>query len=282
MTRREAFLLGNEGVAVQSLSLRQFKWAYERDKMNESIKSIDIQIEELARLAPYRMIDIRTPEEVSLHPLGVSHDHIPMEQLLQIPDQIKAEETTVLVCAAGVRTKMTAEAFRKAGYMKVFSLVGGACIEITQSLRVGNAPLTSQQNCRYTLKMRWVSFLLLYCCIPMVPLYAAEETLEERRERIMRKYLRERTVVYESDLVVEENSQQDREQIEDSEMMLIEDTTFAKEEDMVPNRVRRPYVVPAQMRAAWMALEEETDADFEEESEDKERYEYQRYEKRMG
>ena len=94
-------------------------------RMNESIKSIDIQVEELAALAPYRMIDIRTPEEVSLHPLAVSHDHIPMDQLLQIPDQIKAEETTVLVCAAGVRTKMTAEAFRKAGYVKVFSLVGG-------------------------------------------------------------------------------------------------------------------------------------------------------------
>ena len=93
--------------------------------MSDSIKSIDIQVEELASSAPYRIIDIRTSEEVSLHPLAVSHDHIPMDQLLQIPDQIKAEETTVLVCAAGVRTKMTAESFRKAGYMKVFSLVGG-------------------------------------------------------------------------------------------------------------------------------------------------------------
>jgi hypothetical protein len=107
--------------------------------------------------------------------------------------------------------------------------------------------------------------------------------LEERRERIKRKYLRERTVIYESDLVVEEVSQQDNERIEDSEIMLIEDTTFAKEEDVVPTRMRRPYVVPAQMRAAWMALEEEeTDADFEEGSEDKERYEYQRYEKAYG
>ena len=118
--------------------------------------------------------------------------------------------------------------------------------------------------------------------MPLASLYAAEETLEERRERIKRKYLRERTVIYKSDLVVEEVSQQDNERIEDSEIMLIEDTTFAKEEDRVPNRVRRPYVVPAQMRAAWMALEEETDADFEEESENKERYEYQRYEKAYG
>ena len=138
--------------------------------------------------------------------------------------------------------------------------------------------------------MRWVS-LLLYCCIPLAPLYAAEETLEERRERIKRKYLRERTVIYESDLVVEENSEQDNERIEDSEIMLIEDTTYAREEEVIPQRVRRPYVVPAQLRAAWMALEEEetdadfeeeTDADFEEKSEDKERYEYQRYEKAYG
>ena len=130
--------------------------------------------------------------------------------------------------------------------------------------------------------MRCVS-LLLYCCIPLAPLYAAEETLEERRERIKRKYLRERTVIYESDLVVEENSQQDNERIEDSEIMLIEDTTYAREEVLTPQRVRRPYVVPAQMRAAWMALEEEeTYADFKEESEDKERYEYQRYKKAYG
>jgi hypothetical protein len=118
--------------------------------------------------------------------------------------------------------------------------------------------------------------------MPLAPLYAAEETLEERRERIKRKYLRERTVIYESDLFVEEVSQQDNERIEDSEIMLIEDTTFAKEEDRVPNRMRRPYVVPAQMRAAWMELEEETDADFEEESENKKRYEYQRYENAYG
>ena len=130
--------------------------------------------------------------------------------------------------------------------------------------------------------MRWVS-LLLYCCIPLAPLYAAEETLEERRERIKRKYLRERTVIYASDLVVEEKSEQDNERIEDSEIMLIEDTTYAREKEVIPQRVRRPYVVPAQLRAAWMALEEEeTDADFEEESEDKERYEYQRYEKAYG
>ena len=117
--------------------------------------------------------------------------------------------------------------------------------------------------------------------MPLAPLYAAEETLEERRERIKRKYLRERTVIYESDLVVEEVSQQDNERIEDSEIMLIEDTTYAREEEL-PTRVRRPYVVPAEMRAAWMALEEEIDANFEEEPEDKERYEYQRYEKAYG
>ena len=130
--------------------------------------------------------------------------------------------------------------------------------------------------------MRWVSLLLLYCFIPLAPLYAAEETLEERRERIKRKYLRERTVIYESDLVVEEVSQQDNERIEDSEIMLIEDTTYAREEELIPQRVRRPYVVPAEIRAAWNALEEEIDTNFEEEPEEKKRYEYQRYEKAYG
>lgn len=93
--------------------------------MNNSIESVDIQVDELVRVEPYRLIDIRTPAEVSLQPLEEAHEHIPMEQLLQLPDQIEMGEYTVLVCAAGVRTKMTAEAFRKAGYMNVYSLVGG-------------------------------------------------------------------------------------------------------------------------------------------------------------
>ena len=132
--------------------------------------------------------------------------------------------------------------------------------------------------------MRWVSFLLLYCCALAVPLYAAEETLEERRERIKRKYLRERTLVYESDLVVEEISQRENEQIEDSEMMLVEDTTYARAEDLAPNPLRRPYVVPVQMRAAWMSVEdEEFDKEFDEETPvKKERSVYQRYEKAYG
>ena len=87
--------------------------------------------------------------------------------------------------------------------------------------------------------------------MPLAPLYAAEETLEERRERIKRKYLRERTVIYESDLVVEEVSQQDNERIEDSEIMLIEDTTFAKKKSVVPIDAAA-LCGASQMRAAWM------------------------------
>ena len=93
--------------------------------MNNSIKPVDIHVDEVTSSASYRIIDIRTSEEVKLHPLTLRHEHIPMDQLLQTKDLIKKDEHVVLVCAAGVRTKMTAEAFRKVGYMKVFSLVGG-------------------------------------------------------------------------------------------------------------------------------------------------------------
>ena len=48
-----------------------------------------------------------------------------MEALMNNPGQLQKERTDVLVCAAGVRTRYAANAFRSAGYKKVYSLVGG-------------------------------------------------------------------------------------------------------------------------------------------------------------
>ena len=76
-------------------------------------------------LDSYRMIDIRTIDEVVALPLMGDHDHIPMDQLLNNPECIKDDEVIILVCAAGIRSCMAAEWFRKQGFSKVYSLIGG-------------------------------------------------------------------------------------------------------------------------------------------------------------
>lgn len=48
-----------------------------------------------------------------------------MDELLANPARLDREQAYVLVCAAGVRTRYAANAFRSAGYHKVYSLVGG-------------------------------------------------------------------------------------------------------------------------------------------------------------
>ncbi|QBG48121.1 rhodanese-like domain-containing protein [Verrucomicrobia bacterium S94] len=85
---------------------------------------IELTIDEID-LADFEVIDIREPEEVAKDPLPCRHRHIPMNDLLGNPSVIDKEQAVLLVCAAGVRTNYTANAFRSAGYNKVYSLVGG-------------------------------------------------------------------------------------------------------------------------------------------------------------
>ena len=68
----------------------------------------------------------------------------------------------------------------------------------------------------------------------------AEESLEERKKRIMRKYLREQVIVFNSDLVVENSS--NKEAIKDSEKMKIDEQDFLKHEDSVTRRIVSPRI----------------------------------------
>ena len=85
---------------------------------------IEVTIEEIT-LADYQVIDIREAHEVAAAPLPCAHQHIPMNDLLNNPSAITKDKPCLLVCAAGIRTQYTANAFRSAGYNKVYSLVGG-------------------------------------------------------------------------------------------------------------------------------------------------------------
>ena len=88
-------------------------------------QSLEIDAKSVNELDVYRMIDIRTIDEVVSLPLMGDHDHIPMDQLLNNPECIKDDEVIILVCAAGIRSGMAAEWFRKQGFSKVYSLIGG-------------------------------------------------------------------------------------------------------------------------------------------------------------
>ena len=67
----------------------------------------------------------------------------------------------------------------------------------------------------------------------------AEESLEERKKRIMRKYLREQVIVFNSDLVVENSS--NKEAVKDSEKMKIDEQDFLKHDDSVTRRIVSPH-----------------------------------------
>ena len=94
------------------------------DKETPLPKSIDVSIDEI-QLSDYQVVDIREAQEVAVAPLPCEHRHIPMNELLNNPAAIDKDKAYLLVCAAGVRTQYTANAFRSAGYDKVYSLVGG-------------------------------------------------------------------------------------------------------------------------------------------------------------
>ena len=108
------------------------------------------------------------------------------------------------------------------------------------------------------MKKVFKSFMGLLLLVSVVE--GAEETLAERKERIMRKYLRERTDIVASGLTVDTGSIND-EQVKSSEMMQVEDLEFERHEGRVavppPRQVPRP--LPNQQDAWWMTSEEEVE-----------------------
>lgn len=87
---------------------------------------------------------------------------------------------------------------------------------------------------------------------------AAEETLEERKKRIMRKYGSIKTTIMQSDMEVVNVFNED-ERVIASEIMQVDDLQFEREE---PNRMIRPPVVRPNMQqnqSNWLLDSEEVD-----------------------
>ena len=87
--------------------------------------SWEVDVPSVLTMDSFRMIDIRTDDEVASAPLAGAHEHISMDRLLNEPETIKSGEVTILVCAAGIRSGMATEWFRKQGVDTVYSLLGG-------------------------------------------------------------------------------------------------------------------------------------------------------------
>jgi hypothetical protein len=89
---------------------------------------------------------------------------------------------------------------------------------------------------------------------------AEAETMEERKQRIMRKYLRERQTLVQSDLELPQIEEDER--ISDSEKFNELDVDLGKERRVPPPQVPMAQPVPMQSQQNWLLQEEEdVDAD---------------------
>ena len=105
--------------------------------------------------------------------------------------------------------------------------------------------------------------LIILYIILFVSFLHAEESLEERKKRIMRKYLREQVIVFNSDLVVENSS--NKEAIKDSEKMKIDEQDFLKHEDSVKRRIVSPRIT-RRMYEQWNLDDKSIDINNEKKS----------------
>lgn len=99
--------------------------------------------------------------------------------------------------------------------------------------------------------MKLVFTFFVYMMLFTSLFYAEAETLEQRKERIMRKYFREQTIVYNSDLVIEETIEED--QIQDTRLSLAEDNKFLKHTDIRDEDLKKSSsFINKEMYEQWM------------------------------
>ena len=82
-------------------------------------------------------------------------------------------------------------------------------------------------------------FIIIYIFL-FASFLHADESLDERKKRIMRKYLREQVIVFNSDIIMENPSE--KMAIKDSEKMMIEDQEFLKHDKAVVPRMISPRI----------------------------------------
>jgi hypothetical protein len=107
--------------------------------------------------------------------------------------------------------------------------------------------------------------ILLLCAVLPLASHAREETLEERKQRIMRKYMREQATVSESELYVPAEQPEEDEAVTASEEYSgIKEAFDRQESSSMPTMPRRPMPMPRQPeRSNWVfddvEMDEESD-----------------------
>lgn len=107
--------------------------------------------------------------------------------------------------------------------------------------------------------------ILLLCAVLPLGVQARKETLEERKQRIMRKYMREHAQVSDSELYVPSDQPEEDEKVMASETYGETKDMFERQEGVnMPTMPRRPMPMPRQTeRSSWLLddteLDEESD-----------------------
>jgi hypothetical protein len=102
-----------------------------------------------------------------------------------------------------------------------------------------------------------VQILLLFAVLVPLTGTAREETLEERKRRITRKYMHENAALTESELVVPENQRREENQILDSERFKEAEVDFARQEGGATMPMpRRPRPMPRTQNSNWLLAED--------------------------
>ena len=128
--------------------------------------SWEVDVPSVLAMESVRIIDIRTDDEVASAPLAGAHEHIPMDRLLNQPETIKSNEVTILVCAAGIRSGMATEWFRKQGMDKgLFSNGWAAYLESKLLHELNNLSIDATPVPCYTFNecIKFL-YLLFSCC----------------------------------------------------------------------------------------------------------------------
>lgn len=118
--------------------------------------------------------------------------------------------------------------------------------------------MTYCSTCLYAHEMHKVVIFIINLLVVSLCSGAVEETLEERKKRIMRKYVRVKATITQSDIEVIGSSGED-ERVIASEIMQVEDLEFERQE---PGQIIRPPVVQQnrQMNQSnWLLDSEEID-----------------------
>ena len=111
---------------------------------------------------------------------------------------------------------------------------------------------------------RYVQMLVLMALLAPLTGLAREETQEERRQRIMRKYLRERTTTVQSDLVVPLDEEPEDDELLDSQRFIEPEVNIQRQEGGVrppPQMPRRP--IQKTENRNWLLDEDPVDDPYE-------------------